>query len=126
MSRHVLLGEVPGQRGGSVAADLEAAGFRVTAAQSSLQFLQICRREAPDALILDTGLPWHSPAVVCRILRSQPQTAGTPLLVVAPPEERPTGEQCLEAGADRLLERPVDGADLVERLKQSLGMQAGA
>lgn len=123
MERHVLFGAIPGGLAPS-AEDLEAAGFRVTAATTTLEFLQRSRTEAVDALILDTRLPWHSAPVICRLLRALPQAAGLPLVVLVTAEDRPVGEQCLETGADRVLEVPLAGEQLAERLRQALETKA--
>lgn len=119
MERHVLFGAMPGGLAPS-AEDLVGAGFRVTLAESTLDFLQRARTEGVDAMILDTRLPWHAPPVICRLLRSQPQAAGLPLVVLVTAEDRPVGDQCLEMGADRVLELPLAASEVAERLRQAL------
>lgn len=119
MDRHLLFGAIPGGLAPS-AEDLERAGFRVTVVTSTMEFLQRARTEAVDGLVLDARLPWHSPPVVCRLLRAYPQAAGLPLLVLVTAEERQVGEQCLETGADRVLEVPVPAEIVADRLRQAL------
>jgi DNA-binding NarL/FixJ family response regulator len=87
-------------------------------AGTTLSFLQACRSQSPAALVLDVRLPWHSPALVCRLVRSQPETLRVPLLVLESAEG--SGRSCLEAGADQLLPpgAPVD--QVVSRLRELL------
>lgn len=119
METHLLFGAIPGGLAPSAEA-MAGEGFRVSTASTMLELLQKARTEHIDAVLLDSRLPWHAPPVVCRLLRSNPMVAGLPLLVMVNAEERAVGEQCLETGADRMLELPLTAGEVAERLRQAL------
>ena len=99
---------------------LKLGGFRAIAAADSLELLQLGRSSGPQALLLDTRLPWHSPPLVGRLIRAQPPLARVPFFVVSSPAERPLGERCLEAGANRILEPSHSKELAVDLLRQAL------
>ncbi len=116
----VLVGAV-GEDAASFREALGLAGLRTLVAADSLEFLQYCRSSGPQALLLDTRLPWHSPPVVCRLVRARPSLTRVPFFVVSRPAERPLGERCLEAGAHRVVEPSQDMSAVVDMLVQALG-----
>jgi len=87
---------------------LEAAGFRVRQAISGPDALAAVRREAPDLLLLDIGLPGMDGYAVLRALRADPATAA--ILTVALTAYAMAGDQqrVLDAGFDGYLTKPID------------------
>lgn len=99
---------------------LRGAGFAVLEANDGLAALRIAREHRPDLIVLDLMLPEMSGEEVCRQLRSGPDTAAIPVLMLtarAQPTERIAG---LEVGADDYLIKPFSPRELLLRIEAIL------
>jgi two-component system, OmpR family, phosphate regulon response regulator OmpR len=101
---------------------LGGAGYRVQVAPSLAVARQVLAAKAgqPDLLILDLMLPDGDGLDFCRFLRSQPQAAGLPVLMLSArgePMDRIIG---LELGADDYLAKPFEPRELLARVKALL------
>ena len=97
---------------------LEQQGYRVLAAATGPDALELATREAPDLILLDVMLPGLDGFEVCRRLRGQ-QYAGIILLLTARDEEidQVVG---LEIGADDYITKPYRQRELQARIKAHL------
>ena len=99
---------------------LHGAGFGVLTATDGLEALRQAREHRPDLIVLDLMLPHMNGEEVCRQLKSDPDTAAIPVLMLtakAQPSERITG---LEIGADDYLTKPFSPRELVLRVEAVL------
>jgi two-component system, cell cycle response regulator len=104
-------------------AKLSAAYYDVLVAENGTQGLEIARREQPDMIMLDVLMPDIDGFTVCSTLKSQPETAHIPVIMVTSldtPEERVRG---LEAGADDFLSKPFNDLALFARVRNLLRMK---
>lgn len=62
---------------------LRAAGYAVVAVSDGIDALRRVEREAPDAVVLDLGLPQLNGRDVQRELKSAPDTRHIPIVVVS-------------------------------------------
>lgn len=95
---------------------LEDAGFRVSTAARVAEALAVCRRDRPDAVLLDLKLPDGDGFQLLNRLRDD----GEPLPVVAAITGRDEPEiraRCLRAGCLDVLVKPVDVRALADRLR---------
>ena len=60
---------------------LERQGYKILAANSGNQALQMARTEQPDVIILDIMMPDMDGYEVIRRLRKDPETANLPILL---------------------------------------------
>lgn len=93
-------------------------GYEVLQAENGEDGLLSARKDVPDAIVLDLGLPDIDGVQVCRTLRGSGDR--TPILMLtarAAIEDRVEG---LEAGADDYLVKPYDVRELQARLKAIL------
>ena len=74
----------------------------------------------PDLVILDLGLPAGGGFVVIESLKAIPSLAGVPIIVVSARDVGPNEGRALKAGADAFLQKPVDDAQLLAVIRQSL------
>lgn len=96
------------ERGGDIQASTVSSGDAA---------LRAVGEQAPDLIILDLNLPVLSGIEVCRILRSRPATATTPIIMLTArtsESDRVTG---LELGADDYMTKPFSPRELVARVK---------
>jgi CheY-like chemotaxis protein len=100
----------------SLAELLELKGFRASIAATGPDGLELCRREPPDAVGCDIGLPGITGFEVARALRADPSAAGAVLVAVSGYARDDDRRQARDAGFDALLAKPADPDDLVRLL----------
>ena len=100
---------------------LERTGeFEVQTAGSGDAALRLVSDELPELVILDLNLPVLDGVEVCRILRTRPDTAGIPIVILTArgtEHDRVTG---LEIGADDYITKPFSLRELVARVRAVL------
>ncbi|HEX8992612.1 MAG TPA: response regulator [Anaerolineales bacterium] len=101
---------------------MQLSGYRVLKTYSSTAALTLISQEKPSIVLLDIMMPDVSGLEVLRYVRSDPELASIPVVVVsakATPEDIRLG---LDAGASAYLTKPVGYVDLkaaVDRLVQA-------
>jgi two-component system, OmpR family, response regulator MprA len=101
---------------------LSLAGYEIVAAAAGLEALGLLSEQAPDALILDIGLPDVSGLEVCRRLRAQGQRL--PVLMLTARDAVENRIDGLDAGADDYLVKPFDIGELIARIRALLRRSA--
>jgi two-component system, OmpR family, response regulator MprA len=101
---------------------LTLAGYEVTGAAAGGEALGQLSDRAPDAVILDIGLPDMNGLDVCRRLRAQGQRL--PVLVLSARDAVEDRIDGLDAGADDYLAKPFDIGELVARIRALLRRSA--
>ena len=103
---------------------LRGAGFHVEEAATGGDALRLAAEEHLDLIILDIQLPDVDGFEVCRRLKSDPATAGIPVLhlsgVYRGVNDRVRG---LEIGADGYLTKPFEAAELVATVRALLRLR---
>jgi CheY-like chemotaxis protein/anti-sigma regulatory factor (Ser/Thr protein kinase) len=95
---------------------LEAGGHEVIVENESLLALARARAEAPDACLLDIGLPELDGNELARRLRADPATAPMVLIAITGYGQEQDRRAAFEAGFDHHLVKPVDLARLAGAL----------
>ena len=98
---------------------LDRAGFSVRVARTGEEGLDAVRKGA-DLVLLDLNLPGMDGLEVCRMLRRQPGSTRTPILIVSARGEEVDRVLGLEMGADDYLVKPFSMKELVARCKVGL------
>ncbi|MEG0831211.1 MAG: response regulator transcription factor [Acidaminococcaceae bacterium] len=106
--------------------NLEKAGYAVVEAADGVTALDAVRTEAPNLVLLDLMLPGLDGLEVCRLLKSKPQTAGLPIIMLTAKSEEIDRVLGLELGADDYLTKPFGQRELVARVKAVLRRSQGA
>ncbi len=104
---------------------LEPAGFRVTGAEHGLEALQKVQESKPDIMILDVMMPHMDGITVCRKIRSNPDTADLPIVMLSGKTHLNAIEEGIEAGANRYLAKPMSRNDLIQNLREVLAETSG-
>ncbi len=100
--------------------NLAQEGFAVEEAGDGAEALDRIGRRAPDLLVLDLMLPQMSGLELCRRMRSNPETAKLPILVVTAKGAEVDRILGLELGADDYVVKPFSPREVVARVKALL------
>ena len=100
---------------------LEGLDFRITEAEDGQQALDLCRRELPDAVLLDWNMPVMDGYDFLKAMRRLP--GGERPKVVFCTTENDVGHiaRALHAGADEYIMKPFD-KEIVEAKFQEVGL----
>jgi two-component system, sensor histidine kinase and response regulator len=74
-------------------------------------------RFAPDVILLDLMMPGMDGLEVCRQLRLVHKWRSIPIIIVTAKTEKSILAQCLDAGADDFISKPVDKLEIRARVK---------
>lgn len=96
---------------------LEKEGYRTLSATTGAEALRQVRHEKPDLVVLDLMLPEMSGLEVCKRLRSAPETAMLPVIMLTAKAEESDTIIGLELGADDYVTKPFSPKTLVARIK---------
>jgi CheY-like chemotaxis protein len=91
---------------------LESDGHHIFVEQDSRSALARARIEAPDACLLDIGMPDMDGNELARRLRAQPETSRSTLIAITGYGQESDRKAALDAGFDHHLVKPVDTAKL--------------
>ena len=97
--------------------NLTKAGFAVIVARDGLAGLEAARTSAPDAVILDLMLPEMRGEDVCRELKSDPDTAAIPVIMLTAKAQADDRIAGLELGADDYVTKPFSPRELILRVE---------
>jgi DNA-binding response OmpR family regulator len=102
---------------------LRRNGYAVLVAHDGEVALDLARRARPDLILLDLMLPEINGFTVCEILRHHPPTQEIPIILVTALSGELTRLNGLASGADDYLTKPVNPAELLQRVEQGLRLR---
>jgi signal transduction histidine kinase len=100
-----------------------AQGHEIASAATGGEALEHFNTYRPALVVIDVDMPDMSGIDVLRHIRSNPEFGETPVIVLTGFGERPKRLLALEAGANDYLEKPVDVAVLLARVRSLLRQQ---
>lgn len=100
---------------------LRSKGYHVAVAGDAISAVSAARKEKPDLIVLDLGLPGGDGFLVMQRLKSLYELALTPVIVVSAREANAAKEQALGAGAAAYFQKPVSTNEFMLAVEQSLG-----
>lgn len=100
--------------------NLSKEGYQVTGATNGFDALRLARDEKPDLIILDIMLPEMDGYDVLRALRTNRETAATPVIMLSAKSEELDKVLGLELGADDYVTKPFSPREVVARVKVHL------
>ncbi|MCK4998294.1 MAG: response regulator [Anaerohalosphaera sp.] len=102
---------------------LEEIDCVTVAAQSGEQALEIVRDQQIDLVLLDVMMPKMSGFEVCKRIKSDPNTAHIPVIMVTALSEMGDIERAIDSGTDDFLSKPVNKWELLTRVKTMLKLK---
>lgn len=114
---------------------LQKEGFDVLTAFNGQEGLERARAEKPDLIILDISMPKMDGYDVCRQLKSNPDTARIPIIILSAKgevDERKSAPviglkevyAAYNLGANNFLTKPVTANDVLNAVKDELSFSA--
>jgi twitching motility two-component system response regulator PilH len=102
---------------------LEGAGYRVLQASNGEDALQIAADQQPQVILLDVILPKMNGYQVCRQIKSAPETAHIPVVMITSKSKESDRFWGMEQGADDYITKPFEIQALLDIIQQ-YGSQA--
>ena len=106
----------------TLARRLKSAGFEIVAARDGLTAISTARKEQPDLILLDLGLPAGDGFVVLQRLGMLINTGTIPIIVVSSRTPLVNRDAALKAGAIAYIHKPVDIPVLLKAIHEALGI----
>ena len=95
---------------------LEKAGHTVEVLSSGKAVMPSVRRNPPDLVVLDLMLPELDGLMICQAMRTDPQTAAIPIIMVTARGDEADRITGLELGADDYVTKPFSPKELAARV----------
>jgi two-component system cell cycle response regulator DivK len=99
---------------------LESHGYTVLSATDGLDGIEMAGRLHPDCILLDIQLPKLDGYGVAVALRADRSLAAIPIIAVTSYAMIGDREKALESGANDYVEKPIDPATFVDRIRKHL------
>ncbi|HEY9642331.1 MAG TPA: PAS domain S-box protein [Coleofasciculaceae cyanobacterium] len=102
---------------------LTAKGYGILLAKNGREAIALTQQHSPDLILMDIQMPEVDGLEAIRQIRSQPDTARMPIIsltALVMPGDR---EQCLAAGANAYLSKPIKLKQLLTTIQQLLATQ---
>jgi DNA-binding response OmpR family regulator len=103
---------------------LKANHYDTFYAADAISCMAEARKNEPDLIILDLGLPAGDGFLVMERFKAVPSLAAIPVIVVSGRDHRENRKRAVQAGARAFLQKPVNNAELLAVIRQALGEPA--
>ncbi len=124
-SRTVILAERDAPLLTALELRLTRAGFSAVTVPDGTQALARIRTLRPAGVVANLRLPGKDGLSLVMEIRSDPTIAETPVILLTNRSSAVDVERGMEMGADAVLEKPINLADLTERLRQIIQVRMG-
>ena len=106
MAKRILVAEDDPDNRSIVVKVLTLEGYETLEAADGRSALALVRRERPDLIVMDLGMPGMDGWEASRRLKADPQTADIPIIALTAFALRGDEERAREAGCDDYLPKP--------------------
>ncbi len=105
---------------------LNRAGYRVFLRKDGNSAWASIRQESPDLIILDWNMPGIDGIHLLALIRDNPVTEKTPVMMVTAKTEKAEVMTAIQQGANDYIVKPFKTDDLLARVQRLLGQRATA
>jgi CheY-like chemotaxis protein len=95
---------------------LDAIGLQVEVAENGLQAVEQIKQGAFDAVLMDMQMPQMDGLAATRLIRAMPGHARLPIIAMTAGAMERDIQDCLAAGMDAHVSKPIDARQLVRAL----------
>ena len=100
---------------------LKSHGYRVVTAQDGFEAVTKAGIERPDLILMDVVMPRMTGFEAVKQIRSDAATRSIPVIMVTTRAEPKVIETCFQAGCNDYVNKPVDGAVLLSKVRALVG-----
>jgi DNA-binding response OmpR family regulator len=100
---------------------LRANDYDTAFASDAIEALSIAKKEKPDLVLLDLGLPGGDGFMVMDRMKDIASLSCLPVIVVSARDPEGNKDRALSAGAEAFFQKPVDNEQLIAAIRHSLG-----
>ena len=100
---------------------LRGQAYQIVTAKNGREAVAAAAIEQPDLILLDVVMPEMNGFEACRRIRQQESTKDVPIIMVTTKGEEQNVETGFESGCSDYITKPINGAELVAKLKTYLG-----
>jgi CheY-like chemotaxis protein len=100
---------------------LEDEPYELVEAADGEEAVERALAERPDLILMDVVMPNMTGFEACRKLRSMPETSATPVIFVTTRSEAENFEEGYLSGGTDYVTKPIDGVELLEKVRLFLG-----
>jgi DNA-binding response OmpR family regulator len=104
-----------------VAKRLKTAGYNVVGARDGISAVSTARKEQPDMVLLDLGIPGGDGFVVMQRLQTLISTSTIPIIVLSSQSPSLMAEKAKRAGATAYMHKPVNFDELFKLITEAIG-----
>jgi CheY-like chemotaxis protein len=99
---------------------LARCGYEIIVAEDGAEGIEAAKRERPDLILMDLSLPVLSGWEAARILKACAETKDIPIVALSAHALQGERDKALAAGCDEFEAKPVDLAQLLDKLARLL------
>ncbi|MCX5784661.1 MAG: response regulator [Elusimicrobia bacterium] len=100
---------------------LENSGYKVLIAYDGEDGLEQAKKEKPDLMLVDIGLPRIDGNTLCELIKNDAATKGIKIIVLTGKRLVGDMETAFSAGADIYVNKPYDWTRLLAHIKSLIG-----
>lgn len=123
MQPKVLIADGDEANARSLAEMIKKENFNILTAFDGYEALKIAENYLPDIILLDAGIPVINSYQVIKKLKSTAGTAVIPIILITVLDDSENRKKGLEAGAEEILNRPVNDVELLTRVQSMLKLK---
>jgi two-component system, cell cycle response regulator len=123
MSRTILIVDDDYMNRDLLQAHMEVAGFQVLQANNGKKALALAASQQPDLILMDVRMPGMTGIETCEQLKTQPDTAHIPVILITAYNDNETMRQAQAARADDVLLKPFDVHSMFAKITVLLSPQ---
>lgn len=99
---------------------LQPHGYEVLTALDGKTALDLLSKKNIDLVLLDVNMPGMDGHEVCRAIRADGELKHIPVIMITSMDSRDNKLKAMESGADEFLSKPIDQAELLLRIRNTL------
>jgi CheY-like chemotaxis protein len=100
---------------------LAAERVELITAKNGAEGLEKARAERPDLILMDIVMPLMNGIEACKKLREDPDIKHIPVILVTTRSEVSSVEQGYASGCNDYITKPIDGAELLKKVRSLIG-----
>lgn len=104
----------------AMAVRFKAKGYQLAVASDAISAISLARKEKPDLIVLDLGLPAGDGFMVLQRLKAIYEFMLVPVIVVSARDPLMNEQRAVEAGAELFFQKPFDNDEFFSAVQKAL------